>query len=259
MTKTLILYFSGTGNSKFLARVFAKEMGAACFSIEEEADFQAIIAAHDTIAFSFPTYGSRVPRIMREFVIKHTQAIRSKKLILFCNQMAFSGDGARAFTYIFPKCLRKKLRVIYAEHFIMPNNIGNVIVTPLANEKQVRRKFRRAKRKMQAACANIKAGSIIRRGFNPISRALGLIQGTFFPLLERMAKDSVRITDDCINCGLCVKECPMKNLACENGKIISKGNCITCYRCVNHCPQKCITAAFHAKVNKQYRGLRSSR
>ncbi|MCL2719566.1 MAG: EFR1 family ferrodoxin [Lachnospiraceae bacterium] len=254
MDKILILYFSGTGNSKYLAEIFAIEMNAACHSIEEEINFKELITNHDTIAFSFPTYGSRVPRILRDFTGKYARLIYRKKLILFCNQMAFSGDGARAFTYIYPLKYRKNLNVVYAEHFIMPNNVGNVFITPLASKKKTRRYFARAKLKMENACDEIKAGIILKRGFNPISRGLGLLQGTIMPILELMARDSIYVRENCTGCGLCVKKCPMKNLTNENGKISGKGNCIICYRCVNLCPEKCITAFFHAEVKNQYRG-----
>jgi len=259
MTRTLVLYFSGTGNSKYLAEIFAKEMNAPCYSIEDEVDFKELFTFHETLAFCFPTYGSRVPRILREFVTKYAKQIYRKKLILFCNQMAFSGDGARAFTYIFPPRIRRKLIILYAEHFIMPNNVSNVFVTPLAGKKATRRLFTKAKTKMIDVCDNVKAGIVIKRGFNPVSRGLGLIQGTFMPFLEWLTKDSIRVGKNCTGCGLCIKECPMKNLTCKNGKVTGNGNCIVCYRCVNLCPQKCITAFFHFKVKKQYKGMENNK
>ena len=35
----LMLYFSGTGNSKYIAESFGRRMAAECRSIEEKADF----------------------------------------------------------------------------------------------------------------------------------------------------------------------------------------------------------------------------
>lgn len=249
-----MIYFSATGNSRFIARVFAKEMNCACHSIEEQVDFATLIAAADIVGFAYPIFGSRMPAILRDFVKKNAELIQTKELAVFCTQMAFSGDGARAFTYIFPPRKRKDLDIIYADHFIMPNNVGNIIILPLAKDKTARRYFVKASWKMQSVCDDIKAGIVKKRGFNPVSRALGLIQGTFMPILEWMGKDRVRIGSDCTNCGICVKKCPMKNLACEDGKIIAKGNCIMCYRCVNFCPQKCITTFIHTRVKAQYRG-----
>ena len=119
----IMLYFSGTGNSKYVAELFCRNMNASCHSIEENADFTALLASEEVIGFCYPIYGSRVPRIMREFVSVHTDSLKAKKLIIFCTQMYFSGDGARAFIDIFP---RNHAEVIYAEHFLMPNNVCKV-------------------------------------------------------------------------------------------------------------------------------------
>ena len=79
----LMLYFSGTGNSKYIAERFCNVMNthlpqtasagllAHCCSIEEKIDFEQLIFSHETIGFCYPIYGSRVPRIMREFVRKY--------------------------------------------------------------------------------------------------------------------------------------------------------------------------------------------
>ena len=87
----LTLYFSGTGNTEYIAKLFSHQMDVECISIEADMDFTSILKAHDTIAFCYPIYGSRVPRIMREFVAKHMSDITGKKLIIFVTQFLFSG------------------------------------------------------------------------------------------------------------------------------------------------------------------------
>ena len=97
----LMLYFSGTGNSKYIAESFGRRMAAECRSIEEKADFPALLAAHRAIGFCFPAYRSGVPRPVREFAGRFQENLRGKKLILFCTQALFSGDGALAFTDLY--------------------------------------------------------------------------------------------------------------------------------------------------------------
>jgi ferredoxin len=108
---------------------------------------------------------------------------------------------------------------------------------------------------MQSVCGEIKNGIIRKRGFNFLSRALGLIQGVFYPTLEKIGLGRVWIDNDCTQCNLCVSVCPMKNLENKNGKITSKQNCTMCYRCINKCPQKAISVYLKGKVKKQYNGL----
>jgi len=166
--------------------------------------------------------------------------------------MYFSGDGARAFTDIFA---RGYTEVIYAEHFLMPNNVCNLFITPLPSEKTVKNYITKAERKMRAVCEKIKQNVVYKRGFNPCSRALGLIQGVFYPKLEKAGMDKVWIDGDCDLCNLCVDICPMNNFENSNGKIAPKHNCTMCYRCINKCPQKAISVYLRSKVKKQYKSI----
>jgi len=241
-----MLYFSATGNSKYIAGLFSKNMNAACYSIEESLDFGALIDAEDIIAFCYPIYWSRVPRIMREFVARHMDVLQGKKLIIFCTQQILSGDGARALAALLPQG-----EVIYAEHIFMPSNIWPVTT----DQRKIKGYFERAERKMQTVCRDIQNGIVKRRGFSFIGRALGLIQAPLMPPMERKALNSIKIRSDCDQCGVCVSTCPMSNLAIENGQVIHKRNCSVCYRCVNQCPQMAITVAFHGRVKKQYKGV----
>ena len=248
----LMLYFSATGNSKYIAELFSRQMGGKCHSIEERLDFEGLITSSEVIGFCYPIYASRVPRNLREFTAKYTESLKGKKVVIFCTQMVFSGDGARAFTELLP---RKAFEVIYAEHFIMPNNVPNFFLTPLARKDKVLKYFANAEQKMRLICSDIKAGIVRKRGFNIFSRILGLPQAAAFPLLERIARKTVKVNSECDKCGVCVSACPMNNLAVENDRLVHKHNCVICYRCVNQCPQKAITVVFHGKVKKQYKGM----
>ena len=258
----LTLYFSGTGNSKHIAEVFSRKMGAICQSIEADANFAKIIKAHKTIAFCYPIYGSRVPRIMREFVAKYIHELTGKKIIILVTQVLFSGDGARVFTDMFRK---GAIKVIYAEHFNMPSNVGNLPLLWKPSPSKNKRYLAKAEAKLDRTCRNIKNGIIVKRGFNRFSQFLGSLQGLFWqgnskkPTASRFsadhkAKTGVKIHKHCNACGLCVSICPMQNLEQVNGAIKPKGNCTVCYRCVNHCPKKAITVMmFHRRPRWQYK------
>jgi len=248
----IMIYFSGTGNSKYIAELFCKKMKTKCYSIEDEVDFDQLIDTGNTIGFCYPVYGSRVPKIMREFVARHIDSLKGKKLIILCTQMSFSGDAARAFTDLLP---RKHVNVIYAEHILMPNNVCNFFLTPLANEKRVHKYITSAFWKMKDVCNEINYGVTTKRGFNPVSRLLGLIQGSFFPGIEKRASKKVWIDSDCDCCGLCVSLCPMNNFSLNNGMIETNNNCMMCYRCINKCPQMAISVFLRKKVKTQYKGI----
>jgi len=247
-----ILYFSGTGNSKYIAELFSKKMKAKCHSIEEDMNFKKLLATEKIIAFCYPVYASRVPRLMREFVARHMALLKGKRIIIFCTQMAFSGDGARAFTDLFPK---NYVKVICAEHFFMPNNVNNVVITPLAGKKLTRWYLRNSHKRMNVVCRNLSRRRVVRRGFNLISQALGLLQGGLFPVIEKWCASKVRVDDDCNSCGLCVEICPVGNFTWENGKVALGRDCMICYRCINRCPKKAISIVFPGKIKRQFKGV----
>jgi len=252
-----MFYFSGTGNSKYISGLFCKYMDIdchSCHSIEEDLDFSRIIGSEEILGFCYPVYGSRLPRIMREFAIRYTEVLKNKSIIIFCSQMIFSGDGARSFTDIFPK---NHFNVIYAEHFFMPNNVNNLFFLSLPNQKKIKKYMTKADRKMKAVCQNIKNGIIRKRGFNAFSRALGHVQGSLMPLIEKKTLGAIRINNDCKHCLLCISICPIHNLVHEGGNIVQKNNCTICYRCMNKCPEKAISLYFKTRVKRQYHGISS--
>jgi len=262
----LTLYFSGTGNSKYIAQVFSEKMGAQCLSIEDDAELAAQIKAHDTIAFCYPIYGSRVPMIMREFAARHMDALAGKKLVILVTQLIFSGDGARVLIDLFPK---RHVEVIYAAHLIMPNNVCNFALLRQASEKRTRKQLHKAERQLARICQDIKHGIVKKRGFSAYARVLGSMQGVAWMggshnvtpakgSMEFRAMRDVKIHEDCNACGLCVKACPMNNLRNEQGKIAHNNNCTVCYRCINLCPNKAITVFFHQRPKWQFKGFEVS-
>ena len=248
----ITLYFSGTGNTKYIARRFAAKMVCKCLSIEDAADFAAEIRAHDIIAFAYPNHSSRAPRFMREFAVRHARQLRGKKLVILVTQWIFSGDGARSFTDLFE---RGHVKVIYAEHFNMPNNVCNIMI-PETSSRKIREYVRRAEAKLGRTCREIRAGIVRRRGFGRISRFLGKFQGVpWLAGIERWAGSNVRVSADCTSCTLCVRICPTGNLQMRGGKVTHRNNCTLCYRCVNRCPARAITVMFHRRPPWQYKGM----
>ena len=249
----IVLYFSGTGNSAYIAEGLARRMGADCHSIEEDVDFADLLSAHDTVAVCYPIYGSSVPRIMREFAAKHSAILAEKKFVILCTQMMFSGDGAHAFARLLPGC---DGNVRYAEHFNMPNNISNFCLFPV-REGERRRKQAAADHKLDRVCGDIQSGIVKRRGWSRFCALLGKLQNTYWPAIEKKQAGSFSADGECNRCGLCVRRCPVKNLALTEEGITQNNSCILCYRCVNLCPPKAATVMLHTKSKRQYKGMKS--
>ena len=248
----LTLYFSGTGNSEWVARKFAQAMQGPCHSIEEELDYPALLAAHDTVCVVYPIYGSRAPYIMREFAQQHAEHFAGKRLVVLCTQVLWSGDGARSLLDVWP---RDHVQPIYAEHFLMPNNVSNFALLWPTGRSTTARQKRRAEMKIARMAADLQAGRQTLRGFGRLPTLLGKIQGKQWPTMEAKAMKSVHVDDDCTGCGLCARICPMKNLTMADGKVKQHDRCTICLRCVNQCPTRAITVWFKQKPRWQYGGF----
>ena len=96
---------------------------------------------------------------------------------------------------------------------------------------------------MEAFARRILDGKPLRRGFNPVSHAVGYFcQRALWRRHENGKKDRLRIDPSrCTGCGLCAGNCPAANLRVEKGKAVPAGRCILCYRCVNLCPVRAVT------------------
>ena len=56
----------------------------------------------------------------------------------------------------------------------------------------------------------------------------------------RLIGRGYKVTDKCIKCQKCVRECPTHNITFENGKLKFGKNCLICTRCSFHCPANAI-------------------
>lgn len=48
------------------------------------------------------------------------------------------------------------------------------------------------------------------------------------------------VTNQCIMCGKCEKNCPVGNINIKDGNITWNRKCLTCFRCLHGCPMSAI-------------------
>lgn len=57
----------------------------------------------------------------------------------------------------------------------------------------------------------------------------------------------LKIGDGCTLCGICTRVCPMSNIKIENSRVEIGNDCISCLSCLSLCPEGCITASKDVK------------
>ncbi len=248
MTKICIFYFSGTGNTWWVAHKLTDEFchndcNAKAYSIEAISpdDAKLLINEADIVGFGYPIYGSDLPQIMKDFIWK-LEPVQEKKAFVFCTQWLWSGDGARlGASFLTPK----GFKVDWGEHFLMPNNvcISMIPFLPYTNEySRFESKLRRSGQKAAQFVGSMLKGTKALRGFNRGAQFLGAIQRVPFRKGFGKMRNSIGINNDrCFRCQLCVNNCPSGNITFERETFSTHGVCILCMRCYNFCPNSAIT------------------
>ncbi len=234
------VYFSGTGNTKHCVERLAKGLNESVnvYALENIGTPSAIQNS-ETIIFGYPVQYSNLPKIVRDFIVNNQSLWKGKKIFIISTMGLFSGDGAGLSARLFKKY---GAVILGGLHIKMPDCIGDVkaLKRLLQVNKQI---VLNADEKIDKAINNIKRNRYPKEGLNFFCRLAGLF-GQRLYFFRKTKNYYTKIKTDsnkCIQCGLCVTLCPMKNIEINDGKIIYKGKCTMCYRCFSHCPQRAIT------------------
>lgn len=233
------IYLSGTGNTKHcvekLTRLVddsAKVMPLEYANIIEE------IEKNSFIILGYPTQYSNAPYMVRDFISRNKFLWNEKKILCVATMGAFSGDGAGCAA----RLLKKYGAVILGGlHVKMPDSVCDVklLKKTIEQNKEI---VIQADKKIESVARQIKQGKYPKDGVTLISHIIGLLgQRLWFYGKTTGYTDKLKISENCIGCGLCVSLCPMKNISIHNGTAIANKRCTMCYRCISRCPQKAIT------------------
>lgn len=256
--KYCIIYFSGTGNTEFVAKKIKKsinETGNDCDLISIENDKNAsspgLINA-DLIIFAYPIYGSMAPRIIRDYIHNNYEKFIDKPSGVIVTQDLFSGDGGAFLARI----LRKYgIKVVDIEHFAMPTNLSDADIFKIKNGKDNDKKINKTTTKIEKYVNRLLIKQYKRIGDNIFSRILGLFQRLSFQFAEKYYIKNFHIDNEkCTLCAKCLKICPTDNLYIVNDTLSARLNCTLCYRCVNQCPAKALSIMTKKKPKVQYLG-----
>ncbi len=257
MEQLAVIYFSGTGNTRYIANLLAKRLSAAyrtdLYDLAAIGNAEKILRGADVVLLAFPIYGSAPPIPMRDLVCRYSDLFAGKRVILAETQYFYSMDGAASLGRAIEK---RGGKIIAAQHFNMPNNLADCKVFAVKNGGENAKKLERARKRADEFADRILAGKAPKKGFGLLSHAAGYFsQRKFWRKREHEKRSKLKVDPArCVGCGLCVKECPVSNLTLSEGHASGHGICVLCYRCVNKCPRRAITILGAAPPEKQYRG-----
>ena len=128
----MILYFSGTGNSEYIARRIAKAIGDEILSLNERIrNGNAAAVRTERLVFVTPTYGWRIPRLVEKW-IDETEFYGDELSAWFI--MSCGSEIGNAAKYNARLCERKGFAYMGTEQVIMPENYVAMFAVPERDE-----------------------------------------------------------------------------------------------------------------------------
>ena len=268
--KTVIFYFSGTGNTWWASQELKYELEKLKHTVEvyslenpilkEENKINDIIKSNEHIVIGYPTYGSDLPLNMRAFV-KNLPSItnHSKTFSAFCTQAGFTGDGN---IYFKADVEGKGYKFSQSIQLTLTTNF-NVAMFPFslskpAEGKKLEKKKTKTLKKIQKLAKCITNNIEYIEGSSFYLALPGKLQRHFFRIGEKkMSKKFKFFRERCVHCNLCVKSCPVNNWSFDNeGNLKNSEKCILCFRCYNFCPTKAINFGKNVKDPEKYKRFR---
>ncbi len=243
----MVLYFTGTGNSRHVARIIAKELN------DELVDITPFLKENKTgdfisdkpYVFVVPTYSSYLPLIVQKFIEDSTfSGNKDVYLLLTCGASAAKPGVAKRFGQL---CQKISLRFMGVEQVVMPENYITLFFAP--SEKTASEIIAKAERKLPSAIEKIKKGETLRvKGRYALTTYL--VNPIFYKLL--VTDKPYYATDACVACGKCVSVCPLNNITLNSDKPMWHGNCTQCMACISQCPTLAIEYGKKAKGKRRY-------
>lgn len=232
--KSVIYWFSGTGNSLSVADDLAKALGADLIPIVRMVNGNVVSA--DRIGVVFPVYAFGLPIIVRRF-LKRTLFDKSK----YIYTVATMGGLAGAAHHEAREALSGQgVKLAAGWSIAMPGNYP-VMSSPPPDAKQ-ESLFAKAQQRIAEIADSVQSG---RTGiYEDTALPLRLVLGKWLHSLgiSRFPDaDSQYVAGaNCTHCGLCAKVCPVANIRIVDGKPIWLHHCEQCMACLQWCPVQAI-------------------
>lgn len=235
----MIFYFSGTGNSRFIAEELARLTGDKAYDIitlDSTFDWKSITK----VGFVFPIHAWGVPEVMLDFIKKTPKISGFSYGVCTCG-----GDAGIAM---------HKLKQIYplssCYSIIMPNNY--ILGSDTEDLSIITKKLNEARGELSLIASEIKAEkSLYRVKEGKLASLKSNLANWGFNRFARSAK-AFRVNNSCNGCRLCAQRCPDQAITIVNSKPVWADRCFKCTRCINECPKEAIQYGKKTISRKRY-------
>lgn len=249
----MVFYFTGSGNSGYIAKTISDSLGDKCIFIPEVIDSNNTFELSDgeRLGFVFPVYSWGIPEFIADFIKKLT--VTGVGYVYFiCTCGDDTGKTKEQFLSL-AKLKGWQTRLGYAVQ--MPNTYVCLPGFDVDPEDLELRKANSAEKKLQEIIKHLK--NYDEGVFDTLPGIFpGLKSSVIRPLFNKVLVTSkyFHTNDNCKKCGKCVQSCPMNNIifASDSGYPLWKDKCVGCLRCYHICPANSIQFGIFTKGKGQY-------
>jgi ferredoxin len=264
----LILYFSGTGNTHYVANYLAHRLEHLPIEIMvrsiEQMPAEAV-PEFDLLAVGFPVYAADAPPFFQDY-LEHLPPGVGRGAFVFCTKGAWAGDACR---HNLQRLAIRGYVPLGGASVTMPGSDGLAFIPKHSwlarlaqgkdfdHLKSADSLAYRMGEVLQEILAGQPAGDYQARiprstGPSPADRLWGMAYELFTgPFKQRFYAD-----ERCNHCLLCVQICPSRNIRLEDGHIHFADRCYLCMRCIHQCPQEAIQIGRGTVGKFRWRGPR---
>ena len=256
--KISIFYYSGAGNTKFIAKKIDKSLRNQDNIVESSRITTRLLQTSqkietDVIGVGFPIYFRKAPKLVEIFL--NQIEVRNKKIFFFCTKGLYSGNAIRVLTEL---SLRKGLQPLDFIEFYMPGTDALIL---LAKKGSFLEKFFKSfySRNIDQKIDNFTKTLLNKTMSIPNKKWYTFLDELIVEKFEIVWSDQNKklipqfysIDDVCIKCMKCVNGCPRENIVYDE-KIKFGLNCDTCFFCIHHCPVEAIQIGDITKDTVRY-------
>lgn len=246
----MVVYFSATGNTEFIAKELAKKLNDECINILDKVKKQdySELRSDKPYVICAPVYVCEMPRFMSKYLKE--QKFTGSNDVYFI----FTSGGYAGISGWLAESLVKKKGMTYKGHaeFKMPRNYVANDHYPMLEKEEIESRILNSYNQIKDVADTILSGG------NLIARHIALweilVTVPFNPVwckFKLKAKDFY-VKDNCIGCSKCQNLCPLNNIKLVDGKPTWGDDCTHCMACIGNCPVEAIEYGEITKEKRPY-------